>query len=137
MVEGLEPTEVSLEKTGIIDLPRVDVTEYIGKKAEIEFVTEHKGNYGHFVKFVTKAMGSLKDEKKQIVTDKEGLPVLATGSLIIGLNEDKDGNIGWGKDSKMSRFLAKYGVDHYKKMKGKEVLVQGRDSDGKTFLTIA
>ena len=129
--------KVDLGKTGVVDMPRIDVTGYIGKPAEIDAVTEHKGVHGYFVKLTTKPLGSLKDETGKLVEDSTGKPMLATATRLFSLKEDKDGNIGWTDKSKLAEFLAKHDVKHYNELPGKKVLVQGRDQEGTTFLTIA
>jgi hypothetical protein len=129
------PEEVNLENTGVVVKPRVDVTGFIGKKTKIASAKEYKGQYGYYVKIETDNMGTLKDETGQLVEDKEGKLLPAIASKVVGLTEDKEGRIGWTKDSDMATMLEKHGVEHYKKLVGKEVVVQGKDVKGSTFLT--
>ena len=121
--ETIPEEVIDLGDTGIIELPKFDPSKHIGKKAVIESVTEHKGNYGYYVKFET-----------AVVDEESGFKA----SKIIGLQKDKEGKIGWGSGTKMDIFLSKHEVKHYRDMKGKEVIVQTVDSskdDGREFLT--
>ncbi len=126
MVEKDESV-VNLEKTGEIELPEFDASEYIGKVAKIESVTEHRGSYGFYIKVAT-----------ENIDEEAAFPVIA--SRIFGLQTTKDDKgedlIGWGKDTKLGLFLKKMNVSHYKELVGKEVKVQTHTSkEGKDFLT--
>jgi len=114
------PEEViDLGETGIIELPKFNASNYIGKKFKVEKVTEHKGQYGFFVKFTTAPVeGEIR------------------ASRVIGLQIDINGKVGWGIGTKMAQFLSKYGVSHYRNMIGKEVIVQTvTGKDGTDYLT--
>jgi len=115
-------TRVELGETGQIELPSFDAKPFIGKKVLIGEVTEHQGNFGYYVKVET--------EKVAEFGDKE-----IKASKIFGLQEDKEGRIGWGADTKLGVYLAKSGVSHYKELVGKEVILITRLSkDGLEFL---
>lgn len=125
--------KVELENTGLIDLPSIDVSPYVGKKVNIENVDEYEGNYGYYIKVETVVVDTLKD----IIDKKTDKPLEVRGSRIFGLQEDADGKIGWGEKTKLGVFLKKMGVDHYKDLKGKEVQLQSTTNkeDGKDYLT--
>lgn len=108
--------EVSLENTGEIELPQLDLTPYIGKKAKITAVTEHKGEFGYYVKMQTEVIDKLTEKRKE--------PLELKASRIFSLQEDEEGNIGWGKETNLGIFLKKKGVKHYKDLVGQEVIVQ-------------
>jgi len=115
-------TQVTLGETGQIELPSFDAKPFIGKKVKIAQVTEHQGNYGYYVKVET-----------DVVTKfgEKGI----TAAKIFGLQEDAKGNIGWGADTKLGLYLAKWKVAHYKDLVGKEVILITRMSkDGLEFL---
>ena len=121
MSEKVE-TQVTLENTGLIDLPQFDCKPFIGKEVKIAKVTEHQGSFGYYVKVET-----------EVVTQFNGNDIAA--SKIFGLQEDAEGKIGWGKDTKLGVYLVKNKVDHYKDLVGKTVILQTKTSkDGIDFL---
>ena len=137
MTEDQEgPKKVELPETGEIELPRIDVTSFIGKKAKVKDVEEFEGKFGYFVKIETESLGTLVDETGKEIKDKDNNPKPAIASRIFSLKEDATGKLGWTKESDLGQFLAKHGCKHYNDLVGKEVIVQGRDSKGVTFLTV-
>ena len=117
-----EETQVKLTDVGMIELPSFDVTPFIGKKVKIQNVTEHKGNFGYYVRIET--------EKVADFGDKE-----IRASKILGLHEDANGKIGWGADTKLGVYLSKHKVTHYNDLVGKEVILQTKtNKDGVDFL---
>ena len=119
--------EVELGDIGEIELPSIDVSQYIGKKTEIELVTTHKGNYGNYVKVQSKIVDTIEGGKE---------PIKLRASRIFGLQEDADGKIGWGKNTKLGVFLKKMGAKHFRNLVGKEITVQSQTSkEGTDFLT--
>lgn len=119
-------TQVTLENTGEIDLPTIDVKKHIGKDVDIISVTEHKGNFGYYVKIETESVETIEGTDKNIEL---------TGTRMFGLQEDKDKNIGWGKDTKLGVFLKKMKVKHYNDLIGMSVKLQTKTSkDGVDFL---
>ena len=121
-----EETQVKLENTGEIDLPKIDVQQYVGKDVEIVTVQEHKGNFGYYIKVQTESVETIEGKDKTIEL---------TGSRMFGLQEDLDGNIGWGEDTKLGVFLKKMDVKHYNDLIGKVVKLQTKTSkDGVDFL---
>lgn len=125
--ESKKDKEVHLESTGEIALPSIDVSKYVGNKAKITEVTEHEGNWGYYIKIQTEAVEKIEGGKK---------PIELRGSRIFGLQEDDEGHIGWGKDTKLGAYLKKMKVKHYKDLVGKEVVLQSMtNKDGRDFLT--
>ena len=123
--ETKKDEEIQLGNTGEIELPTIDVSKYIGQETTIEKVTEHEGVFGYYIKVVTEALETLDN----------GTELRA--SRVFGLQEDKDGKIGWGKDTNLGRFLAKYNVKHYKGLVGMPIKVQTQTSkkNGKDYLS--
>jgi len=109
-----------------IDLPTLDLGQYVGKKTKIEKIETREGNFGNYVKVITEKVGEYeKDDKKE--------PLVA--SKIFGLQTDKEGQIGWGAETKLGLYLKKMGVAHYDELKGKEVIVQIKtNKEGMEFL---
>lgn len=117
-----ENTQVELGEVGLIDLPSFDAKPYIGKEVEIAAVTEHQGNFGYYVK--------VESEKVAEFGDK-----VITASKIFGLQEDANGKIGWGKDTKLGVYLSKHKAEHYKDLVGKKViLITKLNKEGMEFL---
>lgn len=109
---------------GEIVLPKIDVSRYVGKKAKIESVKEFEGKHGFYITVYSEIVDTVGSIKLR-------------GSKIFSLQEDAEGNLGWSEGSKLSLFLKKKGVSHYRDLVGKEVLLQSQTSDsGKDFLTI-
>ncbi len=115
--------QVHIGPTKEIELPKLDVTKYIGKRAHIETVEECDGEHGYYIKVRT------------TVLDKAGEKELRA-SRIYGLQQDANGQWGWGKETKLGLFLKKMGVSHYNDLVGKEVVVQTQtNKEGQEFLT--
>jgi len=125
MNDGLRQIDLNGEDVGEIELPKLDVSGYVGKKAKIEQITTFIGKYGYCVKVETESLATIKN--------KDGDTVPLRAGKIFGLQEN-DGQIGWGKDTKLGKFLKSKNVNHYEKLKGKEVMVQMQEDS--TFLTI-
>ena len=107
--------KVDLGETGQIELPKIDITKYIGQKAIIATVDECEGQYGYFVKVETEILETIEGGEK---------PIEMKASRIFGLQKDSEGKIGWGKDTNLGVYLEKMGVAHYKELKGMDVVVQ-------------
>lgn len=124
-----ELKKVSLKETKQIELPTLDISPYVGKMTKIASVEEYQGRFGYFVKVETEALDTI---------DFGGEQKPLTASKIFGLHQDKEGNIGWGEDTKLGLFLKKMNAQHYNDLVGKEVQVQKQtNKDGQEFLTIA
>ena len=119
--------EIHLENTGEIDLPQIDISKHIGKKMRIARVTEHAGDFGFFIKVATDIVETITGGKN---------PIELRATRLFGLQQDDEGNVGWGKTVKLGLFLKKMGVSHYKDLVGKTVIVQSQtNKEGREFLT--
>ena len=129
MTEESKTKEVTLDETSEIVLPKIDVQKYIGNETKIEKVTEYQGEWGYYVKVETKVIDTIEGGDE---------PLELRATKILGLQTDKDGKVGWGKDTKMGVFLKHMGVDHYNNLIGKAVKVQTHINPkaGKEYLTV-
>lgn len=123
-----ETTIMDFEPKEIV-LPQLDLTKYMGIKTVVESVENHKGGIfkgkqSYYSLFKTKVLG------------KEGdLEIRAT--KLLGLQEDENGVIGWGKDTRMAIFLLKHKCRSPKEMIGKTVTTSMVENEktGKEFLS--
>jgi len=129
MEENEGNKEVHLKGTKEIELPSIDVSAYIGKDAEIETVTEHEGQFGFFILVKTNVLDTIE------VPNKE--PIELRASRLFSLQQDDEGNIGWGKNTQLGMYLKKMKVEHYEGLIGKDVKVQTMTNkkNGKEYLT--
>jgi len=118
-----EETIVELKDTKEIDLPQIDLNEYTGKKVKINEVTEHEGVHGYYVKIRTEAVGK--------ITNQKGEEKDLRASKLLGLQKDKEENVGWGATTKMGLYLKRMAVSHYSELVGKEVTVIALTNDKK------
>lgn len=123
-MEKVKPVEVDI-KTSMIELPKLDLTPYVGKKGRVAVIKQMFGEFGYYIVIETAQVTEL------VKADKSKVEIKA--SRLFGLQKDENGNLGWGKDTKLGQFLALKRVDHYNKLVGKEVIIQ-LSEDGK-FLT--
>ena len=116
---------------GQIELPSIDISPYVGKKVKVATVQEFEGNYGYYIKAETEAIATLD------VKDKDGNPIVLKASRIFGLQQDAEGNIGWGAKTKLGVFLKKKNLKHYKELVGKEVVTTSvtNENDEKDYLS--
>lgn len=117
---------------GEIDLPSIDVTPYVGKKVKIGEVTEHESKkYENFyIRVQTEPVAELEAK------DKDGKPIVVRGSRLFGLQQDGDGNIGWGAETKLGLFLKAMKVGHYRDLVGREVILNLQvTKEGQKFLS--
>jgi hypothetical protein len=115
----IQDKEVQLE-VGVIDLPKIDIRQYVGKKAKIESAKIYEGKYGLYVKVITKIVDTIgKGDKK----------VEIRGSKIFGLQQDENGVFGYGKDTKLGMFLSNMKAKDLKDLIGKEVTLQAQVND--------
>ncbi len=122
-----EIRKVELNNTGEIELPKIDVSKYIGENKEIAKVDEYEGKFGYFIKAET---GTI----EELPRDDGSIEIKAT--RVFGLHKDSEGKIGWGPKTKLGLFLSKMGVTHYKELVGKSVVVQTKtNKEGRDFLT--
>jgi hypothetical protein len=119
--------KVHLGATREIELPKLDVTQHIGKRAAIEIVEECEGTHGYYVRVQTAVL------EKLVRGDKK---IELRASRNFGLQQDAAGNHGWGRDTKLGVFLRKMNVPHYRDLVGREVVVQTQaNKEGTDFLT--
>ena len=131
--KSMKPLDITKD-AGAVDIPRIDVSEYIGKKAEIVNTTPLEGEYGAVLRVETVDLGPLHDANGDPVLI-DGEPAQATASKLFGLKRLNDGGVGWVSDGKLEEFLKRMKVDHWKDLKGKTVTVQGQIKDDRTYLT--
>lgn len=126
MTEENQNTKVNIldKVVGQREVPKFDVSKYIGTQTKIASIEEHKGQHGYYIKIITESLDMFNEK-----------PV--TASRIVGLIEFDDGQIGWGNDSKMSRLLKEFDVSHYTELVGKDVTVitTQPNKDGERYLT--
>lgn len=119
--------EVDIE-TGEIELPRLNLEPYIGKKVKIGEIKTLEGKYGYVVKVSTEKLDDL------TLANGEKKPLCA--SRLYGLHKDESGNVGWGDKTKLGIFLGKMKCKTLKALVGKEVIVQVQaNKDGQEFLS--
>ena len=108
---------------GQIELPKFDVSPYIGQRKKIENVEEREGKYGYFIIVQTEEVTKLGENSVR-------------ASRVFALYEN-DGKIGWGEKTQLGLFLKKMSVSHYRELVGKEVILQSVTSkkDGNDYLT--
>lgn len=107
-----------------IELPKFDPTPYIGRKARIVDAGVFEGPVFDGVQsYYLKLVSSPVDE----INGKE---ICAT--RLFNLSTDAEGQIGWGSESKLAKFLQSKGVDSYEELLGREVIVQLGEPNKKT-----
>lgn len=130
--------KVNLGDTKEIELPSLNLEQYVGKRVKVALVEEFEGkpfpgssqDKSYFIKVSTHSIGEIKK--------KDGGVAQLCATRVFGLQQDEEGNRGWGKETKLGQFLKKMKVGHYRELVGKEVVVQltqPRAKDGKQFLT--
>lgn len=119
--------DVKLGQTGVVEGKSIDISPYVGKMTKIEKVTEHKGEYGYFVKVASEILG----------TEGEGENAIdLRASSIFNLSKDTEGNIGWTEKSKLAGFLKRMKVEHYRDLEGLEIqATKSTDKNGMEWLT--
>jgi len=124
--EGLKPVNLQ-QQTGEIELPKIDVTKYIGKEVQIVAVGTFETVNGLVVRMETEPVETLDRAKGSIIL---------RGSRLFGLNQDDKGKIGWTKASKLGVFLEKNKLKHYNDALGLKVKLQtNTNKNGTDFLT--
>ncbi len=113
---------------GEIELPRFKLKPFIGKEVKISDTKVLKGNYGYYLKIETEPVDMI-----EVGQNKKFL----RASKVFGLFQDEAGKIGWGKETKLGKYLIKEDAKHFTELIGKTVTVQIETSkDGeKEFLT--
>ncbi len=113
----------ALDNSGEIEKQVFDPTPYIGNTSFIEFIEERKGQYGFYIRLLS-----------QVVDD--GASEIRA-SAIFGLEENKEGGIGWPPDSKLYNFLKKFNVSHYRDLIAGPVTTELKDNKGESFRRIS
>lgn len=115
--------------TGKIELPKLDVSEYLDKTPKVESADVYEGTYGPYVKVTTEPVDTLNKG-----SDNE-MPIRA--SALFGLQADADGNIGWGDDTKLDKFLTYHNVSHFQELVGQPIKLTLRTANnGNEYLTL-
>jgi len=128
----MEGKQTDLTQFGVIDLPKIDVAQYSGRKVRIEAVLIEEGKYGQYAKFITEPVDILK------IKDKDGNFLQLRASKIFGLAIDANGKAGWGAETKLGKFASKYNCKCLGDFIGKEVTtnVITNLEDDKEYLSI-
>ena len=132
MTENQENLVVLGDKVvGQIELTSIDISPHVGKMVKIAEVKEYEGNYGYYIRITSEVVAEL-DQK-----DKDGNKIVLRASRMFGLQEDADGQIGWGEKTLLGTFLKKKKVAHYKDLVGIEVVATSvtNKNDGKDYLS--
>jgi len=131
----MEEKEVDLSGriVGAVDLPKLDVSPYIGRKTVIASCKYIEGEYNGKPTIYAKLESQTLDILKK--TDGTGLDLKA--SLILGMMYLEGGKVGWGKNSKTAAYLQKMKVNSPDELIGKSVTVQTtyNKNKGQDFLT--
>ena len=135
-VEQTKLKEVNIS-TGTIDMPSIDMTPYIGKKAKIATAKVVESP------FIDERTGK---QKMSLYIETESVAVIGEGEKAINLKGTKffplyysdKGDLGWGEKTTTGVFLAKHNSKQIKNLIGKEVTIQIRTSkkDNRDYLTI-
>lgn len=112
-----------LDKSGEIEPQGFNPQDFIGKDALIESIDERIGQYGFFIVVKTEPV------------DDGGNEIRA--SKMFGLQQDKEGNWGWGPESKLAVFLNKQGVNHYKELVDNPQYEKKTDNNGRSYRVIS
>lgn len=114
-----------------IELPQIEVDQYIGKRVKVASFETRQGKNGVYVILKTEPVAVLDDIK-----DDDDKPLKLCATRLLGLLEDAEGKLGWNDKTKTGIYLHSKKVAHYKDLVGKEVVVQVRANDaGQKFLT--
>jgi hypothetical protein len=140
----LEGQPVNIAIKGVVELPQLDVSKYVGRKAKIEKVETFPSKEfgGYFLKVSTAVLDKHPiDQNGKAIKDKEGNPVELRATKLLGLTvvKQEDGSevVGWGAKTNTGVFMAKYKAEAPQDLVGKEVQVTSVTSkkDGKDYLT--
>lgn len=128
-MEEAKPVELGEKLKGEIELPSIDIAPHVGKMTKIEKVNTYEGQHGFYVKAESEVLETIEG-------GKEVVELRAT--RIFGLQEDAEGNIGWGKNTNLGVFLEKMGVTHFNDLVGKEIQVTKitNKNDKKDYLSM-
>ena len=120
-------TEIEMGIIPEVEMPKIDVTQYIGKKAKIVVAKVIETQYGRAIKLETEIIATEGTTEKTI-------QIKAT--KLLGLQQNAEGVWGISKDSKAKEFFTKYKISNHKEMIGKIIIVQATETkNGTQFLT--
>lgn len=119
--------EYDMDNIPEVEMPKIDVTKYIGTKAKIVSAKVVGTQYGRAFKFETEVVAKEGTKEK---------PIDIKGTKLIGLQQDENGTWGISKDSKAKEFFTKYKINNHKDMIGKVVILQATEpKNGVQFLS--
>jgi len=123
--------ELGDKVVGQIELPSIDISPHVGKMIKVAEVKEYEGNFGYYIRITTETVANLEEE------DREGNKIVLKASRMFGLQENADGQIGWGEKTQLGTFLKKKKVAHYNDLVGVEVVTTSvtNKNDGKDYLS--
>lgn len=124
-MEKTKPEEIKI-RLQEIDLPKLDLLQFVGKKDNISKVTTLKGNYGPYLRVEGTVLDTLKGKVS---------PIEIKASRNFGLYQDANGLYGWGKETDLGLFLALKKCKNTQELVGKEITLQIENKDDKQFLT--
>jgi len=121
--------EVQVDNLRVIDMPKIDITKYIGIKAKIEKAIVIETVFGQAIKLETEILDILGTKEKPII--------MKANKLLNLYKEEETGLYNIGRGSKTDEFLKKYECKSFKDMIGKVVTVQAtEEKNGVSFLTL-
>jgi hypothetical protein len=121
--------EIEFERDSLpeVEMPKIDVTEFIGTKVKVVSAKIIATQFGRAIKFETEPVFDAGTEDK---------PNLIKATKLLGLHQNDEGVWGIGKDSKTSEFFNKWKIKMHKDMIGKTVTLQATEpKNGTQFLT--
>ena len=126
-VNKLPEVEIDMENIPEVEMPKIDVSKYIGKKAKIIVAKVIPTQYGRAIKFESEIIATEGTDEK---------PITIKATKLLGLQQNEEGVWGISKDSKAKEFFTKYKLVNHKDMIGKTIIVQATEpKNGTQFLT--
>jgi hypothetical protein len=140
--QDLNGQAIDIPIKGVVELPQLDVSKYVGRKTVIDKVETFAGAFGYYLKVSTKVLDAKPiDQNGKPIKDKDGNAIELRATRVLGLStvkgEDGAEVVGWGAKTKTGQFMAKHGAEAPKDLVGKGVQVISITStkDGKDYLT--
>jgi hypothetical protein len=129
--EDIEKNVPNIDELSEIELPEFDLTPYVGRKVKVKGVETKETKFGMAVVFTSEDLTSIKRA--------DGTVVPVNASKLMGLQQDVNGNWGWGPETKLGKFLKAVKAKTPKEVVGKTLMVQLTEpnANGKRFLTLA
>jgi len=112
---------MDLKNMNKVEAPKLDVSEYVGKKVKIANVSAIETQFGEAIKVETEVLDTVKRDGKE--------DIVLTASRIFSVS--KEGEIVVG--SKLDKFMEKQGVEQPLELIDTEVQVIKNDKDFLTF----